>query len=132
MKLEGLSGIGIVIVCGTLTPFIYSLIYAQVVIWGVIDSHSLFVYHVFCVGSHLLIVGFLSWLSLKIASITALHRAAFFTCSALISTRLQQFLMDQSGREDLIQVSGLLVACLIVYGVYLWNSKKKQQSVHPD
>lgn len=123
MKLNELKAPVIVALCGLITPFFYSLGFTHLTPLFQISTENLTATIVFSSVLHLLVVGLLTLLSFGLVKIPIIHRAAIFSATALLTTRMYQVVFTDGNELALVQGSTLFGACFLVYGVIFLGSR---------
>ncbi|MDE0093195.1 MAG: hypothetical protein OXO49_01675 [Gammaproteobacteria bacterium] len=124
MKLNDLKAPAIVVLCGLITPFFYSLGFTHLTPLFQISTESLTATIVFSSVLHLVVVGLLTLLSFGLVKIPIIHRAAIFSATALMTTRIYQVVFADGNELALVQGSTLFGACFLVYGFLFLRAQK--------
>lgn len=124
MKLNELKAPVIVALCGLITPFFYSLGFTHLTPLFQISTENLTATIVFSSVLHLIVVGLLTLLSFGLVKIPIIHRAAIFSATALLTTRVYQVVFTDGNELALVQGSTLFGACFLVYGIIFLLSRK--------
>jgi len=124
VKLNELKAPVIVALCGLITPFFYSLGFTHLTPLFQISTENLTATIVFSSVLHLIVVGLLTLLSFGLVKIPIMHRAAIFSATALLTTRIYQVVFADGNELALVQGSTLFGACFLVYGIIFLRSRK--------
>ena len=123
MKLSDLKAFGVVILCGVITPFIYSLCFTHFTQVLEVSHDNLVLVILISSAIHLVVVSLLTLLSFGLVRMQIIHRAAIFSASALLTTRLAQVVFEDGNGFAMIQGATLFGACFLVYGFFFWRSQ---------
>ncbi|MDE0645948.1 MAG: hypothetical protein OXH84_06925 [Gammaproteobacteria bacterium] len=123
MKLNDIKAPIIVVLCGLITPFFYSLGFTHLTPLLQISTENLTATILFSSVLHLVVVGLLTLLSFGLAKIPIIHRAAIFSATALLTTRIYQVVFTDGNELALVHGATLFGACFVVYGVIFLHSR---------
>lgn len=124
VKLNDLKAPAIVVLCGLITPFFYSLGFTHLTPLLQISTENLTVTIVFSSVLHLVVVGLLTLLSFGLVKIPIIHRAAIFSATALLTTRIYQVVFADGNELALVHGATLFGACFLVYGFLFLRAQK--------
>ncbi len=125
MKLPQGQSIVLILVCAVITCVAYTVVIKYVLSDVLQGTLSL------CIASgivHLTFVSLSAAILFKNSDGFGMHKAAIFTFSAMLATRIfQQFYRDPINTA-ILEGTSLLLTCLLVYGAILLRQRAKNQT----